>query len=303
MPTRKIQYLVVMIGVITLQSMHAMVFDNRFIPLFQRPYITVDGSRSEYCTQVFATTASHSFNDMQQNIPLPEIFGKFDQAELARSIAALGNPNPLPSEFQILNRIPWQVSGKRQSQAATIFWHQKIVDWVSIGVSLLFMRVASWHEYQLDIINIEPNLTITSGDALLLDDSRRSMLKEIGIADGNVRQYGFGDIDWYLRVGNMWEYALRFRRIDTGGRLGVMIPTGVNREESKPASIPFGGNGHWGLYGEIDTLFELKEDWKVGFLLRLNKRFSKKDIRRMPVGKEPEIFGALVGNSNIDYKR
>ena len=300
MPRMKVWYIIVLLGASVSSFIAAMSFDNRFIPLLQRPRLTVDGTRSSFWVQGFATTANKSFNEMQQDIPLAQIFGKFDQVELARGIVSLGCPNPLPSEFQILDKLSWEVSGKRQAQGFAITWDQYIAEWISTGVSLFFMRVQSRHLFKLDAVNIEPSISLKPGDAVLLDDSRRSMLEQVGICEGSTEQFGISDIDWYFRVGSMWEYAYRFRRIDAGARFGLLIPTGVTREINRPASIPFGGNGHWGIYGEIDAMFELKEDWKAGLLLRLNNRFSKRDTQRMPGAKEPEIFGAVVGPARVD---
>jgi hypothetical protein len=280
--------------------MHAMVFDNRYIPLLQPPRLTIDGSRSEFAVAWYMTTANNSLNDNQQNIGLLEIAGPFDQVELANAMVATGKPNPLPSEFQILNRLPWEINGKRQAQGITFTWHQSIVDWLSTGFSWLFMRVESRDEFLLNVQNIEPHISLQPGDAILLEDTRRKMLREINVKDGNTAQLGFGDIDWYLRFGGMKEYTLRFRRIDAGARLGILFPTGVTREINRPASIPFGGNGHWGIYGAIDAMFELKEDWKAGLLFRVNKRFAKTDCYRMPVDKEPSIFGAVVGDARVN---
>lgn len=295
MPRINIWFLVSLLGAFAPAFIAAMSFDNRFIPLLQRPRLTVDGTRSAFWVQGFVTTANKSFNNMQQNIPLAEIFGRFDQAELARGIVLLGCPNPLPSEFQIIDKLPWEVSGKRQTQGLAISWDQYVAEWVSTGFSLFFMRAQSRYLFKLDTVNVEPHVLLKAGDATVLDDARRSMLQQIGICEGTTEQLGMSDIDWYLRVGSMWEYAYRFRRIDSGVRAGLLVPTGVKYDISRPASIPFGGNGHWGIYGEIDAMFELKEDWKAGMLLRLNNRFSKRDMRRMPGAQEPEIFGAVVG--------
>lgn len=300
MPRIHIRYVLMVVVASVPALVAAMSFDNRFIPLLQRPRITVDGSQSSWWVQGFATTASKSFNNQQQDIPIAEIFGRFDQVELARGIVSLGRPNPLPSEFQIIDKLPWTVSGKRQSQGIAITWDQYIDEWLSTGVSILFMRVQSRHYFQLDATNIEPNFPLKKGDVTLLDDARRSMLQEVGIQDGTVEQTGMGDVDWYMRVGSMWEYAYRFRRIDAGARVGLLLPTGVRCDLDKPASIPFGGQGHWGIYGELDAMFELKEDWKVGMLLRLNNRFSKRAIQRMPGAQEPSIFGAIVGPARIN---
>lgn len=301
MPHITFWYRALLISAFISQCAHALVFDNRHLPLLQRPRLTIDGTRSEFAMKFFMTTAKEAFNSQQETIPLGELFGPFDQVQLAKGIAALGNPNPLPSEFQgILSRIPWEVSGKRQAQGLAFAWHQSIINWLSTGFSWLFMRVESRHDFKLNTKGIEPNINLTSGDVLLLDENRRDMFSQVCIREGNTAQLGFGDIDWYLRFGNMWEYMYRFRRIDAGVRLGALIPTGVTREPDRPASIPFGGNGHWGVYAAVDALFELKEDWKAGLLLRVNKRFEKTKCMRVPVEKEPSIFGSTVASICVD---
>lgn len=281
------------------QYVTAMVFDNRRIPLFRPPQLIIDESRSEFAMKFFMTTAKESLDQHQNSIPLGQLFGKFDQVQLADGIAAFGNPNPLPSEFQgLLSKIPWEVNGKRQAQGFAFAWHQSIINWLSTGFSWLFMRVDSRHEFKLDITDLE--VSLKPGDEVLLGDNRRELFSMVGIREGNTAQLGFGDIDWYLRVGNRWEYSYRFRRIDVGFRLGALMATGVNREPARPASIPFGGNGHWGVYAAFDGMFELKEDWKTGFLLRVNKRFEKVQNLRVPVKKEPSIFGATVAPIEVD---
>ncbi len=302
MPITKKWYLWSLLAtVLVTQYATAMVFDNRFIPLLQRPRLTIDGSQSEFAMKFFMTTANSAFDEHQNSIPLGQLFGKFDQVQLADGIAAFGNPNPLPSEFQgVLSRIPWSVEGKRQAQGLAFAWRQSIIKYLSTGFSWLFMRVNSRHDFKLDAAAIEPSISLKPGDAVLLDDNRRQLFDMVGIREGNTAQLGFGDIDWYLRVGNMWEYSYRFRRIDAGFRLGALFPTGVTREQNRPASIPFGGNGHWGVYAAVDGMFELKEDWKAGLLLRANKRFKKTRNMRMPVEKEPQIFGATVGPIEVD---
>ena len=301
MLNKKQWYRVLLISAFVSHCAVAMVFDNRHLPLLQRQRLTVDGTQSEFAAQFFVTTAHEALNNRQEGIPLGELFGPFDQVQLAKGIAALGNPNPLPSEYQgILTSIPWNVGGKRQSQGFAFAWHQSLHKWLSTGFSWLFMLVESRYDFRLNTNGITPNITLTSGDAILLDDNRRQMFKEVTIFDGNTAQLGFGDIDWYLRVGNMWEYSYKFRRIDAGFRLGALFPTGVKREPNRPASIPFGGNGHWGMYAAADAMFELKEDWKAGFLLRVNKRFSKIQAVRVAIEKEPSIFGSTVASLDVN---
>ncbi len=291
--------LFIFLGIVYCQHAFSMVFDNRFIPLIQRPILMFDNTWSEFKAGFFFTTADKSFDSHQKEIPLPEIFGNFDQAKLAQSFVVAGQTNPLPSEYQSLPEIPWVVEGKRQSQGAVFRWHQRVNDYFSLGSSWLFMRVNSRHRYFLNTQKIAT--VLEPGDATLLDESRRSIFNTMGIREGNTAQLGFGDIDLYFRLGYRWIYEYRFRGIDFGLRVGGLMPTGQSREQDRPASIPFGGNGHWGAYVHLDTAFELKEDWRVGAFFRVSKRFKNTKDRRMPVDLGKATTGAVIQTTPQPY--
>jgi hypothetical protein len=106
---------------------------------------------------------------------------------------------------------------------------------------------------------------------------------------------GFSDLECYFRAGNVWDYTWKFRRIDAGVRLGALIPSGVRRNVNNPVSIPFGGDGRWGVYLAADCQLELKEDLSAGLLAQYNQRFSRKRTMRIPVADEQQLFGAAVG--------
>lgn len=299
MPSSK-KIVILLVGAFISHGLSAMVFDNRYLPLLQRPRLSIDGTQSEFDAAYIISTANKAFDQNQNNIPLPDIFGVFDQAELAKSIAETGKQNPLPSQFQgLLESIPWLRSGKIQMQGVTFTWRQSIINWLSTGFSWVFMRVNTRELFALQLSEIRPTGAVIAGDQVLLEDARLHMLDQLDLIAGRASQMGFGDIDWYLRLGNMWEYMARFRRIDAGLRVGSLMATGVLREINKPTSVPFGGNGHWGFYVAADGMFELREDWKVGAMLRVNKRFTKTRADRMPVTKEPQPFGAVVGDVRI----
>lgn len=296
-------YLVTVIAILSGQYAAGMVFDNRYIPLLQRPRISINKSRSAFSTAYMVSTASSAFNGSQETIPLGQLFGQLDQAQLAKSMVATGFANELPPEYQgVVSKIPWNVAGKRQMQGVNFQWDQKITHWLQTGFSWFFMQVKSHHDFALIASGIESemgSISVTNSEAILLEQSRRSMFDTLNLNDGNTAQLGFGDIDCYLRVGNVWDYALRFRRIDAGFRLGLLAPTGQSRLADRPASIPFGGNGHWGMYGAFDGMFELREDWIAGLWLRASKRFSDTRCRRMPAGLEPVIFGTITGDASV----
>ncbi len=279
----------------------ATIGDNRFIPfipvLLKRPEVPNPYLSSYVIASPMVSTASESFNDQQEPIGLPEIFGPFNQGVLSRAAEKIGCPNPLRSDWQGLDaEISWLLSGKRQMQGITFAWNQGITDWLSFNVTWLFMRVISHHDYVLG----KTNLILGPGDRLELDEDRRKLLTELGLIEGVTKQSGFGDIDWNLRAGYYWDHELKMRSITAGVSVGALIPTGVTREEGHPSSIPFGGDGHWGVYGALDGLFEIKEDMYLGLYFRVNKRFAHTRNRRMPVSTEPQIFGAICGPAKVD---
>src|SRR3972149_915120 len=112
MPEFKKYYFLLLIGACVTHFIDAMVFDNRLLPLLQRPRLIIESSQSEFGFEVMFATANQSFDANQNDIPLPEISGKFNQAELANSIVDLGKQNPLPSQFQgVISSIPWTRPG------------------------------------------------------------------------------------------------------------------------------------------------------------------------------------------------
>ncbi len=281
------------IAILTSASCAAMVFDNRFFPLIQYPYITVEGRPSHLAAALFATTASKSFGENETEIGTPELFGKYDQRELANSIVKTGKPNPLPSQFQLIE-LPWNMEGKIQAQGVQFSYRQALNDWLAVGLYGMAMRSDSSLEFFCNFG------TTTSEQKQELARIRSDMNSSIGVVCPHAHQAGLGDLDLYLRAWYDWDYTFKFRNIIAGLRFGTLIPTGVRRSLASPLSVPFGGNGHWGLYVSGDAEFELKEDMKAGLLFRISKRLAKTMCHRMPVCKEPEIFGAVVGAARVN---
>ncbi len=288
--------------------MHAKVHDNRYMPLFDRPLFWLDNTSSFFGVEVHAATADSAYGVDGKTVGIPEIHGEFDQKLLDDARALLGKEKLVPTEIQGLT-LPWQLDGRLQMQGINFAWHQRVTHHFSFGATWTFMRVNSRHEYlflKQGLPNSESredqrraSIISTESDELKLDKVRRQMYKDIGITQAHSEQRGFGDIDVYVRIGGDWEYEIKCRTLHAGLKLGTLIPTGEKRELSSPASIPFGGNGHWGMYGAIDADFEIKEDWKAGFSLRISKRLSKTTLARYSIAGEPSIFGSVVDNMGI----
>jgi hypothetical protein len=277
-----------------------MVFDNRYFPLIQYPYISFPGRESHLTADFFITTASNAADDRDRAIGIAELSGPFDQSQLAYSMTLAGFPNPLPPVL-VDGELPWILRGKLQTQGFAFTYRHYLNCNFSVGILGFVMRSNSYIDFLFNQSKASSLSAILTESAILeLDDTRRAMLATLGLACNHVHQAGFGDTEIYARWFDRYEYYFKLRSLEYALRLGLLIPTGVKREINKPASVPFGGNGHWGVYISGDGEFEIKEDWKVGVLLRASKRFARTRNERMPVDKEPQIFGVVTGLAKID---
>jgi len=276
---------------------NAMVYDNRYIPLYPGPRINFGGTRSTFTVSPMAATASKGVDPKQEDteIGIPEIFGRLDLAELgvATGLVNSATGNPIPADKRG-GKIDLRAEGRLQVQGVALALDHAVTHWLSFGGSMVFLRANAWHDFTLR------STEVVLGDGETFETERQTIFDALGLETGHWKTAGFGDIDFYVRLGWGKGYVYKFRYIDAGIRFGVLIPTGQVRTENHPPSIPLGGDGHWGMYVALDALLEAKEDIKVGVLLRINQRFSRKTTRRVPVKEEPSIFGAASVRTNVN---
>jgi len=301
--THIIGLLVLMIA----QASHAMVFDNRYIPLLQKPYISIDGRPSHLNANFFATTGSKAIDNKEKVIGIPELNGELDIGKMALALQAVGLPVVLRSDLIGGQPIPVQVDGTIQTQGLEFSYYQSIRDIIGFGFDWLVMRSNSSQQFRpaKGQTNYVPGI-----DNSYFDGVRREMFEELGLNEAHAVQAGMGDLDLYVKLWHYWEYILKMKRIDADARFGVLVPAGVTTQVNSPASIPFGGNGHWGVYAELDAEFELKEDIKAGIFFRFSKRFKKTQFNRLPVASDPlakppvagqpQIYAVAVGDVTIN---
>ncbi len=262
-----------------------MVYDNQFIPLIARPNLYLNNDKKYSALfDIFVATAHEAVRN-DETTAIPALFGVFDFNHYVQAFIKAGHPNPItPGDLIPTTFI--KPTAKMQAQGVALsFYTPLFCDWFSMGINSLFMRVNTFHDFRLD-----PTV----------DDYVRHMLHDVGLCRDQATRYGFGDIDWWLRFGYEKIRYFKFRTFNIGARIGVLVPTGKKRDISIPSSIPFGGNGHWGMYGAFDGLFELREDLKVGFLFRMSKRFPLTDRQRLPIQNEPGIFGVITGDARVN---
>ena len=280
----------------TLSSL-AMTYDYRFMPFIARSdqlLLSDDKQHSGSC-DFFIATASEAVSD-EKTVNIPTLFGSFDQKKYADGMVKAGYPNFLRPEWRNQS-IPWSTPGKIQAQGIAMAWYIPLIpNLLSTGFNCLWMHASTYSYF-----NQENVQTLTYTDSKQeLDEIRRCMFNTVGLTRNYSSQFGFGDIDWYIRCGRSWHYAFKCRNFNVGGRLGLLIPTGKKQDLACPTSIPFGGNGHWGAYGAFDGLFELREDLKVGILVRVSKRFAKTACHRLTVNEEPGPLGIITGLAHVN---
>ena len=276
-----------------------MVFDNRFFPLY--PYVWSRNTEkpSVVWGDLFYMFAGHGSAD-DDSVGIPEIFGSYSLGKLVDAAEMLGFPNPFIGTgldmFALNHELPYHMRGKIETQGLAFAGEYNLYKNWFVGMNVFCMHAFS--RIHLDLI--ANNLGLTVDQVFLLDKIRLQVQNELGFQAPKWSKFGFSDIDAYLRVGNIWEYCFKMKRIDTGVRVGVLIPSGAKRSIDNPASIPFGGNGYWGVYGTLDAELELKEDWKVGTWIRMSKRFARNTVERIPIAGEQQLFGAFKGPLHIN---
>ncbi len=290
----------VIIAVIVIHvPVHAMVFDNRYMPLFQRQWVAPEDGRSHAASHVFAVTTTRAFDGEGQERSWPLMYGEYNLASLGKAAAMLGCPPIIKTEWAGQS-IPWALNGKYEGQGIDLIYQQALSDHVALGFSLFAMRLDTRFSYALqDCAELRGSGLLLSSEEL--DDLRRALQQQLGICSDYCHERGISDLDIYFRFGEFWEYTCLCRSIQAGVRLGCIAPTAQQRNIHYPSSIPFGGNGHWGIYGAIDAMAELREDLKVGLYVRANKRFSRvESCQRVPIAGEPLVFGAYQGPVRVD---
>ena len=316
---RLARFLCLFIGCTTALMMRGMVWDNAFLPLMQRPVVPSPCQPTHILADGVFITADESFSSSQEQVPLPAIYGPFDLGFLGNSLDSVGLPNPIRIQRPawIGQDIPYLLEGKLQAQGLSVNYQQGITQWLSIGVWGLILRSRSRWDYNL-VTGSVPGQTPTAlpvdaeGNALEVDQLRREILQELGLSCGLADQFGPGDTELYIRLVQNWDFTWKFRHIMLEFFAGALIATGVKRDINNPASIPFGGNGHNGWFLALSGYFELREDFWFRFYTRVNDRLAKTRRERMPVGqlpegtfslpigREPQPFGVVVGDVRID---
>lgn len=285
------------------QSMNATFIDNRFFPFFPENYKRTYQRRSTIDSNFFMMIAHDARGNDEKSVGLFEIFGEYNLLKIAASLQATGRPNPLKPEWQKANEILYDFSGKLDTQG---FWFATefalVKDFcksLSVGTRFAFMHANLRQKFILSQ-KTQNDLHLQDGGKLELDRERRESSALLGLTGENWSATGPTDLDIYVRLGKMRDYIYKCKFFDMGASLGLLIPTGQQRDINNAASYPFSSGGFMSMYLLGDLTVELKEDWFVGGWADFVFRLPKTQQLRMPYGEEPFEFGAVTGKFRVD---
>ncbi|MFA6065630.1 MAG: hypothetical protein WC707_00430 [Candidatus Babeliaceae bacterium] len=281
------------------------MIDNKYLDqyLLYRPFVIYNGGKHHFDIQPFVMTAHSASGDNKDESPeLFEINGKYDQIKIDQALQSSGRTDTslLRSDFRnSVNAIPWFMRGRFEAYGIGFRGEYMITDAWGIGGVLYAIHASSRMEMVQNKEALK-GIVLGAGDAQELLVLNERMHQLLGVTPPLWSKTAFGDIDAYIVGKKIYDYAYKCKHIELAVKAGVLVPTAPSRSINNPASIPLGGNGHWGMYGMLDTYFLLKEDFSCGFLLQLSKRFAKTYCDRVPSGQEPTIYGAIVEQIRTD---
>jgi hypothetical protein len=281
-----------------------MTYDNRFLPLLDKPIRRQDNTCFFLRVQPFVAFANHSFvpaeEDEGEEAPLFDLYGSFNQASIDQALLEIKRIDKSlisPNIFEQQRALRRNQHGKFDGGGLALRWYYTLHPNFELGGSWFVIGARSRLEAVLHR-DLKPEVERELQQIF----NKESQLSQIDRFIWN--KAGVSDLDLYIRWGTLRHYFLKFKTFDAGLKLGVIAPTGTKPDIHNPASFPFGGNGHWGIYvdGALDT--ELKEDLFAGFNLRFIQRFAKDHAMRLPIktkmGSQPLNFAPLIGSARVE---
>ncbi len=290
---------------------------TRYFPFLEKTEDITTKKRSQLSPEFFCLMASTAHKRGGGNGGIPELWGKYDLNDVVASLGAVQGLAAANSVKDILvaglqdQPIKFKVDSKVQAQGFALgYEHALRWDGFSVGVWAPVMHVSATGRFGLDFgpdgnINNVPVATQVDGewvlnaDGLKIDAARRSAHDKLGFVGNHWDATGFGDIDTHIRWNYFIDHQMLMRSIDNYVQVGLIIPSGMKTKLSQPLSLPAMGDGHWGAYFDVVPEFELRQDWKFGFLLGGLYQFKETRSVRLPVGKEPVPYSALTGKVEI----
>jgi hypothetical protein len=301
---RTIIFLIFFLSVLTID---AMVLDNRYFNLAPKLYTGTRKKTRTISSDLIFMTGGDIFSSLsmpvQQNIGYPALFGKLtdrtgniDLNAIDEAIRELtGNPTLLTTPLVSGRDAEVDIAAHLQAQGCKIEAHIPLTNHFSLGFSSMFIRTIgearmSWNEDSAERLGVKKTDSTYYNSEISFVENLTKVQKAVGMNENVWRSTGAGDIvlqgSWY----NSEEYKWKFRTIDFSASVGLIIPTGMESSLYNIASMPLGGQGHWGWFLSPHIELELKDDLKIGCMVRLTKRLHKTKELRVPILSETPLM-------------
>lgn len=273
--------------------------DNRYFPWLPHVYNGTDHRHGCLYVEPFFITASSAWKiqpgSRDKEFGYPNLQGTLDYFNLAQAFVLDGLENPIPAEWQYLTPFAVDMPGTFEGQGLALAGYVPVSKHFGFGASLFLLRLVAQANLIPSATTISRLNLTAAGNQAQFDQLTASFESTVHTQDGYWNQSGVSDIELYVRAFDVREYVYWCRKIDKSVAVGLIIPTGVQAPQNYIGSVPFGGNGFWGWYFAPAFEIELKEDWKIGFEWRIQKRFAKTTDHRICIAEESNLFAPVVG--------
>lgn len=299
----RILWQVALMAVFAVNGVSGMMFDNRFLgdTLGHRPYLAPD-TETSFQVQPFFLTADHSYDSHGRDAGLFE-YGDvpYGVRYLDSALLTAGEIDKsfVRSDWQSrLTRGPYAMEGLLDAYGVAFSFFRPFSENCGLGFRTGVLKLNSCFNLVRNVPDFE-QVVFGPGDETDLQTLQKNIDDALGIKGYVWNDSSMTDTEVYFRLFSVHDYAYLCRLVDAGVSFGVVAPTAKKRSLCNPASISAGGNGHWAVYveGNVDAI--LKQNVRASLLLRLQQRLRHTGDYRMPAGKEPTMFGAIVGPAEV----
>lgn len=280
-----------------------MFLDNRFlVPSLDRRFFLRPREETALEIQPFFLSADRSFDQYGHDAGLFE-YGetRYGLRYLDNALVSAGTiPKSLVrSDWQSrFTNGPYGMEGIFDAHGVGFAFFAPVSEHCGFGIRTGLLKMNSGIHMVRDSEGFE-NIIAGAGDEYDLQELQQNVHEKLGIKSLISSEYSATDTECYLKLFSVHDYAYLCRLVDASLSLGFIAPTAKKRNIFNPASIPAGGDGHWGLFIEGDLDAVLKQDLRAGLILRAQQRLNNTRCERMPVGAEPPLFGALIGEATV----
>jgi len=199
----------------------------------------------------------------------------------------------------VISEGPYHREGCLQGKGLALDLFVPYLTHCGFGARTAFIQLDTALELVRDVERFE-GIIQGPGDERELQILQEQIHQKLGEPSACWSGFSPSDTEIYAKFFSIEDYSYKCRCIDAGLALGVVVPTSYRRDIDNPASIPCGGEGRWGMFAEANFDAILKQNLWFDFLVRVEKYFPKTAIDRMPVDKEPQRYGALVGPVRVN---